>query len=60
MPRIYVPNPVDDKLTEAKKQLYLLRTAIQTEKQEKLEKRIDDIRRLLVEISEKLDSTSAA
>ena len=55
MRRVYVPNPVNEKLEEAKKQLYLLKTALTIEKEEKINIRIDKIRKLLVEISETLD-----
>jgi len=54
-PRVYVPNPAHEKLDEAKKQLYLLKTAILTDKEEKLNDRIDGIRKLLVEIAELID-----
>ncbi|HIJ11259.1 TPA: hypothetical protein HA278_04335 [Candidatus Woesearchaeota archaeon] len=47
--RVYVPSRASDLIEEAKKQLYLLKTAIQTEKEEKLNIRIDNIRKLLVE-----------
>ena len=52
MPRIYVPNPADKKLEESLKQLYLLKTAIKTENEEKLNERIDKIRQLLIEVTE--------
>mgnify|MGYP003652990392 CR=1 FL=1 len=51
MPRIYVPNPADKKVEEALKQLYLLKTAIKTETEEKLNNRIDKIRQLLIDCS---------
>jgi len=47
--RIYVPSPAGELLEEAKKHLYLLKTAIKTESEEKLNIRIDNIRRLLVD-----------
>ena len=50
--RVYVPAKAFELLEEAKKQLYLLKTAIQTEKEEKLNVRIDKIRKLLVEAGE--------
>ena len=53
--RVYVPNPASEKLGEAKKQLYLLRTAILTENEEKLKERIDGIRKILVEAAELLE-----
>tara|TARA_Y100000034_G_C6669027_1_gene293593 strand:+ start:41 stop:211 length:171 start_codon:yes stop_codon:yes gene_type:complete len=54
-PRVYVPNPAHEKLDEAKKQLYLLKTAILTDKEEKLNDRIDSIRKLLIEITELIE-----
>jgi|TARA_R110002074_G_scaffold25325_1_gene75092 hypothetical protein len=51
VPRIYVPNPADKKVEEALKQLYLLKTAIKTETEEKLNNRIDKIRQLLIDCS---------
>ncbi len=54
MPRVYVPNPNEKKLEESLKQLYLLKTAIKTENEKKLNDRIDKIRQLLMEISESL------
>ena len=50
--RVYVPSKAAELIEEAKKQLYLLKTAIQTEKEEKLNIRIDKIRQLLVEVGE--------
>ena len=50
--RVYVPSKAAELLEEAKKQLYLLKTAIQTETQEKISDRIDKIRKLLVEAGE--------
>ena len=47
--RVYVPSRASDLIEEAKKQLYLLKTAIQTETEEKISDRIDGIRKLLVE-----------
>ena len=47
--RIYEPSKAYDLIEEAKKQLYLLKTAIQVEKEEKLNIRIDKIRHLLLE-----------
>ena len=57
MPRIYVPNPDEKKLEESLKQLYLLKTAIKTESEEKLNDRIDKIRQLIVDASESLKNT---
>jgi hypothetical protein len=54
--RIYVPNKASDSLDEAKKLLYLLKTAINQEKPDKILVRIDVIRALLNEVSEKLAS----
>ena len=53
--RVYVPSKADEPLDEAKKLLYLLKTAITQESTEKILKRIDEIRRLLNAVSEKLD-----
>jgi hypothetical protein len=50
--RVYVPSKGADLLEEAKKQLYLLKTAIKTENEEKLNTRIDNIRKLLLDIGE--------
>jgi len=50
--RVYVPSKGADLLEEAKKQLYLLKTAIKTENEEKLSTRIDNIRKLLLDIGE--------
>ena len=52
--RVYIPSKASDLLEEAKKQLYLLKTAIQIEKEEKLSVRIDKIRKLLTEVEEAL------
>jgi len=52
--RVYVPNKASDSLDEAKKLLYLLKTAVVQEKPEKVLARIDAIRSLLNEVSEKL------
>ncbi len=54
MPRIYVPKPEEKKLEESLKQLYLLKTAIKTENEEKLNDRIDKIRQLIVDAVESL------
>jgi len=56
--RVYVPSKADEPLDEAKKLLYLLKTAITQEPTEKILKRIDEIRRLLSEVSEKLSDYS--
>jgi hypothetical protein len=50
--RVYVPSGASELLEEAKKQLYLLKTAIMTENEEKLNVRIDNIRKLLLDIGE--------
>ena len=50
--RVYVPSRASDLLEEAKKQLYLLKTALKTENEEKINIRIDKIRKLLVEAGE--------
>ena len=52
--KVYVPSKAVDLIEEAKKQLYLLKTAIQTEKEEKLNVRIDSIRRLLAEAGDEI------
>ncbi len=52
--RVYTPNKAHAPLEEAKKQLYLLKTALITESQEKILDRIDKIRALLVAASEDL------
>jgi hypothetical protein len=49
LPRVYVPNPAEKKIDEALKVLYLLKTAIKTEDEEKLNIRIDKIRQLLID-----------
>jgi hypothetical protein len=56
--KVYVPNKANDSLNEAKKLLYLLKTALTQESEEKLLVRIDDIRSLLNDISEKLSQDS--
>ena len=50
--RVYVPSKASDLIEEAKKQLYLLKTAIQTETEEKISHRIDNIRKLLIEVED--------
>lgn len=52
--RIYIPSKEAELIEEAKKQLYLLKTAIKTENEEKLNRRIDSIRKLLVTVGESL------
>ena len=52
--RVYIPLKAGELLEKAKKQLYLLKTAIKTENEEKLNVRIDNIRKLLVEAGENL------
>ena len=52
--RVYVPNKTSNILDEAKKQLYLLKTAITVEKEEKLLVRIDKIRALIKEAEKSL------
>lgn len=56
--RVYVPNRADKSLDEAKKLLYLLKTAVTQESTEKILVRIDEIRRLLNETTEKLSGVS--
>ena len=50
--RVYTPSKVDEIIEKAKKELYLLKTAIKTESEEKLNTRIDKIRQLLIEMEE--------
>ena len=51
--KVYVPNPAGKILEEAKKQLYLLKTALAVgTNEEKLQDRIDNIRMLLVEVED--------
>ena len=50
--RVYVPSKASELIKEAKKQLYRLKTAIKTENEEKINIRIDNIRKLLVEAGE--------
>lgn len=52
--RVYVPSKTSEILEEAKKELYLLKTAIKTENEEKLSSRIDKIRKLLTKAGEEL------
>ena len=54
--RVYTPNKATAPLEEAKKQLYLLKTAIQTETEQKIGERIDKIRALLMEVSSEMSS----
>ena len=56
--RVYVPNRADKSLDEAKKLLYLLKTAVTQESTEKILVRIDEIRRLLNKTTEKLSGVS--
>ena len=53
--RVYVPNPASEKINEAKKLLYLLKTAILTDSEEKLNEKIDSIRKILVEAADLLE-----
>ena len=50
--RVYIPNKAEVSLNEAAKLLYLLKTAIMTEKKEQIDKRIDKIRSLILEASD--------
>ena len=50
--KVYIPSKADEILEQAKKELYLLKTAIKTESEEKLNVRIDKIRQLLIEMEE--------
>jgi len=52
--KVYVPSKADEILEQAKKELYLLKTAIKTENEDKLNARIDSIRQLLIEIEENI------
>ncbi len=54
MPRVYVPNPAEKTINEALKELYLLKTAIKTESEEKISNRIDKIRQALMDVAEGL------
>ena len=58
MPRVYVPNPILNKLATAKKELYLLKTAVKTSSEEKIVEKIDQIREILVEITDHLESNN--
>ena len=57
MPRIYVPNPTEKTINEVLKDLYLLKTAIKTENEEKLSIRIDKIRQSLMDVVEELKNS---
>ena len=52
--RVYVPSKAQEPLDEAKKLLYLLKTAVTQEKEDKILDRIDKIRALLNEVTENL------
>ena len=52
--RVYVPSKAQEPLNEAKKLLYLLKTAVTQENQEKILDRIDKIRALLTEVTENI------
>tara|TARA_Y100001972_G_scaffold8933_1_gene9400 strand:- start:317 stop:490 length:174 start_codon:yes stop_codon:yes gene_type:complete len=54
VPRVYVPNPAEKTINEALKELYLLKTAIKTESEEKISNRIDKIRQALMDVAEGL------
>jgi len=57
VPRIYVPNPTEKTINEVLKDLYLLKTAIKTENEEKLSIRIDKIRQSLMDVVEELKNS---
>ncbi len=50
--RVYVPSRASDLIEKAKKELYLLKTAIKTDTEEKINNRIDSIRKILIEAGE--------
>ena len=50
--RVYVPSKASDLIEKAKKELYLLKTAIKTDTEEKINNRIDSIRKILIEAGE--------
>ena len=50
--RVYVPSKASEIIEEEKKQLYLLKTAMKTENEEKINIRIDNIRKLLVDVGD--------
>ena len=56
MPRVYKPSKNDVKLQEVLTQLYILRTAIKTEKENSLEERISKISLLVKEVKDSLSS----
>jgi len=56
--RVYVPNRAVDSIEEAKKLLYLMKTAVTQESTDKILARIDEIRRLLNDASEKLSGST--
>lgn len=52
--RVYTPNKSTAKLDEAQKLLYLLKIAIKTEDEAKLEQRINKIRALIEKAKEEM------
>tara|TARA_R100000005_G_scaffold95775_1_gene78711 strand:- start:3045 stop:3212 length:168 start_codon:yes stop_codon:yes gene_type:complete len=54
MKRVYEPNKAEAKLREALTQLYLMKHAVGNEKPESINKRIDAIRALLLELQEEV------
>jgi hypothetical protein len=52
--RVYTPSKAAPMLDEVSKLLYLLKTSIKTESDEKTEERINKIRGLLLEIKENI------
>lgn len=54
MKRVYEPNKAEAKLKEALTQLYLMKHAVESEKPESINKRIDAIRALLLELQEEV------
>jgi hypothetical protein len=54
MVKVYEPNKAGKDIAEALTQLYLLKSALEYEKKEKLEERINKIRGLLINTQESL------
>ena len=52
MRKVYEPNKAEGKLKEALTQLYLMKPALGIENHDLLEKRIDKIRAILLEVEE--------
>lgn len=56
MVRVYEPSGAEREFQKILTELYLLKSALQTEKKAKLEERINKIRRLLLDTKESLTS----